>query len=276
MQPTAQHGASNSRPLAFSGPNEPAAKSVSRWGAAVLGYNCEDCLAVRSVVDCIAEVTRCAGDNAQCELPPNVATVNDAEHADDTRKWGPGNYAIDSFRTAVKCAYFDYQRHKVYVRTSPNLRKINRSTRAQTRKRNKASKSIEFRAYKCIRCKSHNISRNRKVYQSKLRIDLNFTSSGIRRNITKYCHAEHQCRDCGRKFVPPKYRRQKNYGHSLMSWCLYQHVVNRTTFEHIEATLAECFGVSLSFRRVHDFKSLAVELRRRELSDRTCTCLDVW
>jgi predicted RecB family nuclease len=223
---------------------------------ALLRYNYEDCLAVQSVADCIAAVVLQTGGTSQSGLLRNLETVDSGGYAADLGRFGRKQSAFEGFDSLVENAYFDYQRHRIYVRTNPNFKKINRAARRQ-RKANKPTKSVEFRANKCTHCKSHNVSRNRSVYRSKLGIDLKVMQTGIRRQITKFCHAEHQCRDCGRTFTPPTYKRQERDGHSLLAWCIYQHVANRTTFEQLETTLADCFGVSLPLGRIYDFKSSA-------------------
>ena len=43
---------------------------------------------------------------------------------------------------------------------------------------------------------------------------------------------------------------------------MYQHVVHRTSFEHLEEMIREYFGLSIRFRDIHAFKSLVAEYYR--------------
>jgi len=52
------------------------------------------------------------------------------------------------------------------------------------------------------------------------------------------------------------------FGHSLKSWAVYEHVAHRASFENLEETLRDLFGVSVRFRDIHVFKSIMANYYR--------------
>jgi hypothetical protein len=52
------------------------------------------------------------------------------------------------------------------------------------------------------------------------------------------------------------------YGHSLKSWVVYEHVAHRTSFENLEETLRDLFGLPVGFRDLHEFKSIMANYYR--------------
>ena len=46
----------------------------------------------------------------------------------------------------------------------------------------------------------------------------------------------------------------------MKCWVVYQHVANRTSFQSLERTLKECFGLAIGFNDLYRFKS---EMARR-------------
>ena len=51
-----------------------------------------------------------------------------------------------------------------------------------------------------------------------------------------------------------------------MAWVTHQHVVNRTTFEHMEATLRDHFSLRVRFNRLHELKSIAAKFYQKTYS----------
>jgi Transposase IS66 family len=90
-------------------------------------------------------------------------------------------------------------------------------------------------------------------------LDLRISPSGIKRWIIRYLAPFHRCRDCDRPFVPQTWRNQRRFGHSLMAWAIDQHVTNRITFQNLESTAKDYFGLSISFRKLYEFKAYAAQ-----------------
>ncbi len=90
-------------------------------------YNLEDCAALSRVIGCVYELTT----KAELAKNPKVVENKDVESAwaYDTASpasrsdWGTPSFFYPDFDYINKCAYFDYQRERVFIRTSRNLKR---------------------------------------------------------------------------------------------------------------------------------------------------------
>jgi hypothetical protein len=91
---------------------------------------------------------------------------------------------------------------------------------------------------------------------AKLAYDLKFTAGGIRRQVIRCTTARHRCEDRKLLFLPKRYKRLDKHLHGLKSWAMYQHVVHRISFQHLEAMFEDCFGLRVGFTELHMLKAL--------------------
>jgi len=174
-------------------------------------------------------------------------------HADDIQR--PGTFRLGKTKFFCpelewinKCAYSDYQRDKVYVRSSPAVRKsLKRKLRDAKRK---LKVNLEIKGpppEKCPKCGSKRIYQCRSKVCTKVVPDLKFTPSGIKRWLVRYTSSRYQCRDCPASFNADEHRAVgRRVGHNLSLWAVYQHVVLRQSHEAITQSLHDFFGVSLA------------------------------
>ena len=109
------------------------------WRQKLTTYNLEDCLALKRVTEFVQAV--CNWANSGASKPsggtdsPQVALVHEIDKLANDRKWGPNRFVHPEFNFINDCAYFDYQRERVFVRTSKTLRKRNRVKKGTHRNR---------------------------------------------------------------------------------------------------------------------------------------------
>jgi predicted RecB family nuclease len=222
----------------------------------LLDYNLEDCSALRRVTEFIRGLDRSVDSPGRQNDMSGVARVEDiGGHLGRPERFDR-KLSSDDFDYINQCAYFDYQREKVFVRTNERIRHVHGKKQPRTQ-RVKANRRVEIRCVKCIFCKGTDI-RRKAMTHSKLEYDLKFTDGSIRRMVTAHVAAQHWCRNCRRQFLPPRYKRRvkrHKYGHSLASWVVYQHVANSMSFPKIWATLKDCFGLRIPFAEVHMLKA---------------------
>ena len=118
------------------------------------------------------------------------------------------------------------------------------------------NREVEIKSDTCPRCKGKRITRLNDETHSKLAYDLKFTAGGIRRQVIRCTAARHRCEDCKLLFLPKRYKRRDKHLHGLKSWAMYQHVVHRISFQHLEAMFEDCFGLRVGFTELHMMKSL--------------------
>jgi predicted RNA-binding Zn-ribbon protein involved in translation (DUF1610 family) len=245
----------------------------AQWKQKLTTYNLEDCAALKRVTeflyDAVAAIDTVTGPRPGALGDPPVASVQDLDKAANERKWGKVRFFHPEFEYINDCAYFDYQRQRVFVRTSKALRKNRRRLGTQFNRKLRVSRQVEITSSKCPACGGREIIRwehGRRVVnrapKGKKAFDLVFTSGGIKRRVIKYRAAVHDCRDCGRVFIPERYERLAKHFHGLMSWKMFEHVAHRISYEMIGEMLRESFGLTVSSPEVHMIKSLMARYYR--------------
>jgi predicted RecB family nuclease len=234
----------------------------SRWESShddtlkqrLIEYNLDDCHALKRLTSFLLGVEdAAAGGNSPDVI--SVETLGD-EALRSKHEWGKKKFAIPEFDVITKCAYFDYQRSKVFIRTNPALRQIRRRQRKSERKPGyRVTSTVEFRARKCPFCKSARFSQDGDRVRSKVSLDLRVSRTGITRRVMRCWSKVYRCSACGRPFVSRAYTRQERFGHSLAAWAIHQHMANRITFENLETTVRECFNLPVNFQNIYQFKA---------------------
>ena len=87
-------------------------------------YNAEDCAALERVTTAIAHLCQGQGDAAQAPEHPMVHI--DAMKRENPYHFARNEFALPEFDAINKAAYWDYQRDKVYIRSSPRLKQVAR------------------------------------------------------------------------------------------------------------------------------------------------------
>jgi hypothetical protein len=224
----------------------------------LIEYNLDDCRALRRLTSFLLEIGSAAlGAHGPATTPDTIPVETlDDQVLRSNHEWGKKEFAVPEFELITKCAYFDYQRSKVYLRTNPTLRQIRRRQRKIERRPSyRVTRAVEFGARKCPYCKSTHFRRYGKRFRSKVSLDLRISQAGIVRRVTRFRSAVYRCWRCSQSFVPHAYAAQKRFGHSLMAWAVHQHIANRTTFENLQTTVRECFNLPLDYRNLHEFKA---------------------
>jgi hypothetical protein len=161
-------------------------------------------------------------------------------------RFGKNEFFCPELAAINRCAYSDYQRDKVYLRTSPAMRKsLHRKQRAAKRKL-RVNEEVQCRQpRKCPKCGEKEVNANRKETYKKIVDDLRFTSSGVKRWIIRYSSMRYQCEYCESTFPAVQYRDiESHLGNNLCSWAIYQHIALRASYVDISSSLNEIFGFS--------------------------------
>jgi hypothetical protein len=87
----------------------------------LLTYNAEDCHALQVVADVIADI---CSEQPSAEAEARRVKVDSLETDDRPVRFGPLTYAVADFRVINEAAYWDYQRNRIYVRSSKRLKRL--------------------------------------------------------------------------------------------------------------------------------------------------------
>jgi len=221
-------------------------------------YNLEDCAALKRVTEFLY-----ATCSRQCEPQKlsaeglEIARVEDISHQSLRPSWGDIAFALPDFSFVNERAHFDYQRDKVFLRTSKTLRKRGGQKGAKRwKKGRKVNREVQISTWSCPFCGGTELTRRQNGNLARLSFDLRVTHSGIKRWVTRYRTAWHHCAGCGKQFLPADYLRLEEFCHSLQSWAMYEHVAHRTSIPNIADTIRECFNLPIRYPQVQAFKQL--------------------
>jgi predicted RecB family nuclease len=257
--------------------------SDEQWKQKLLTYNLEDCQALKRVTEFVyavgGAIDTVAGSRAAGAAgAPPVALVQDLDKAANERKWGKVRFFHPDFDYVNECAYFDYQRQRVFVRTSKTLKKNHIRPGTHNNRNLRISRRVQITSSKCPACGGTDILRwergarvTTKAPRVKRAFELIFAGGGIKRRVIEYRAPLHECRCCGQRFVPERYERLAKHFHGLMSWIMFEHVAHRISYEMLSEMLREFFGLAVCSPEVQMIKSLMARYYRpgyRQLLDK--------
>ena len=229
--------------------------------AQLLQYNQDDCRALKHVFEFIDSLTspdRTTAAHLQVSFKttPTGDLTKDRPHWDRFR---PREYASQDLKKVAKCAYFDYQRERVYVRTHPHLkvlRKGRHKLRQATLRINKVQVIVSQR---CPQCQSKKINKlNQLSHQV---VDLKFFNGGMKRWVTRIVSWRYECLKCNSVFnSEARSPHPAKYGHGLMSWFVYGNVACGMNMLRVEKSLGDIFGFEVAWSQAYRSKAYFTDL----------------
>jgi hypothetical protein len=249
------------------------ATQAAEWRDRLVTYNREDCAALRRVTEFLHTNGPGASTSGEAEYAaagdPLVSSVEEIDQLGAPKRWGEIEFVHADYQFINGCARFDYQRQRVYARTSKSIRKSQREPGLHRNRKLRVSRRLQIVARKCPSCRGKEIIRWPKGgrgcgynTRSKRSFDLVFTPGGIRRRVIECRTAVHQCRTCGTVFIPDRYERVAKHFHGLMAWAMYEHVAYQASYKAVQERFAEYFGLFVGDSEVHIFKSLMARYYR--------------
>ncbi len=134
------------------------------WKERLTTYNMEDCAALKRVTELVCAVTagaRLSSGQVQngVENPP-FSNVQDIARSANERQWANIKFFHPDYQYINNCAYFDYQRERVYVRTNELLKKRLRERKKASRPKLRVTKHLNIGSSKCPACGSKELTTN--------------------------------------------------------------------------------------------------------------------
>lgn len=226
----------------------------------LINYNRDDCFALKLVVDYLnIHLSPDALSNKQNKKGDRCNIVNTKELYAQTKthRFGKAKFSSPELGFVNKCAYFDYQREKVYARTNKLLRKIT-SRNIRKNKKIKPNRKVEINVKKCMHCNSRKIIERVKLH--KITIDLKFFAGGAKKWISEYHSWRYFCRKCKKTFQPVDFPADRfTYGEGLIAWCIYFNVIGGQSLSKVKDSLFDVFSITVSQPTVQRFKARLVE-----------------
>jgi predicted RecB family nuclease len=222
-------------------------------------YNAEDCEALERVASTVAQL--CQRQPAAVTSRDNSIVHTDSMKRESPYRFGKNEFSMPELEYINQAAYWDYQRDKIYVRSSPRLKRIYRKNATSRAKALPINKVIECPPPGCCPvCKATKIRKQER--RSKIIYDLRFGKAGIKRWIVKYLFYRcFYCCQCGAQFgSPQRPSTRSKYGSELRSYIIYQIIELHLPQRSIAQSLNQLFGFNLPHDVVTHEKTRASQL----------------
>ena len=226
----------------------------------LINYNADDCAALEVVVRTLLQLIPRDGDSPTALSYPNSVHV-DSLKPQTPYGLGPVDFVLPELDQINKRAYWDYQRDRIYVRSSPLLRRVARSNqRKKPRRILPVNVTVDAsRPGKCPGCASNKITRRGK--HSKLLYDLRFTTGGVKRWISKYIIDHYKCRSCGMTFASDVYDWTRHrYGLQLLAYVIHNLIELHIPRRKLSGSILKLFGYHVGPPAINLLKRRAAAL----------------
>ena len=241
------------------------ATHAEEWKQKLITYNLEDCAALKRVSEFLctlcAQPALATSPRPQAGNGPAVTWVEELDRLGTVKRRENIEFFHPEFDHINQCGRFDYQRQRVYVRTSKMLKKSQKKSRSRRNDNLRISQRVQINSRKCPSCGSAELihwAKGKRVTgfstKHKRAFDLVFTSGMIKRKVIECRTSVHQCIACGHTFIPERYQRLAKHFHGLMSWAIYQHVAHRISPNTLAEMLKNFFGLSVCGQSIDRFK----------------------
>jgi hypothetical protein len=224
------------------------ASQESELKSRLLEYNRADCIALK----CLTEFIFRRSSIGVGKSEDGIAVNRTEEMIAARPHWqlfAVKPFALDDLKHANKAAYFDYQREKVFIRTYPQLKSINKRVRRNKTPVIKPNRTIFIESQLCPSCRSRKLTRDKESAHDV--IDLTFSTNGVRKCTTRYVSWLYSCGKCDKSFRSEnRLPHPRRYGHGFASWCVYQNSVVGVNMSKIKKGLEEIFGLHLTMYAV--------------------------
>jgi predicted RecB family nuclease len=228
---------------------------------ALITYNRQDCEALKTITSFVKKSAALMSDGKN--LPDSQEVIS----ADSLRKVGEGNrpifgkavFSCPEFEVVNKCAYFDYQRDRVFARTRRVPKSLNVRCMPRTKRRLSLATTVAEPCKRCSACGSRNIVCEKRLVRWLIDLKYYKTRIGVKKWQPRYVVWKYRCRKCCGTFtypnVPIVADSRGIYGHGLMCWCVYHNIVGKQTMLSVHRGLQDIFNLNVGAANMYRFRS---------------------
>jgi predicted RecB family nuclease len=228
--------------------------------AKLVAYNAEDCQAAEIVTEALLRLRAPDpwGGSGENQAPETVYVQS---LTPPWKKFGTFESPVQEFEGINQAAQWDYQRDRIYVKSS-NLAK--RAARRSTRKRLSSSKRYPVnKVVECSALVSCPFCGGESIPRGKVRRtlhDLMIGRSCIKRWIVEYRFRNYWCPSCRRRFgTPEEFWPQSKFGWNLVAYLLYENFDSRIPLQMVVKTMARFFGFEMPPRTFYALRDNAAK-----------------
>lgn len=229
---------------------------------ALIAYNREDCEALRTICRFIGKSTALASAHEKVPGRNEEMTLTES-----LRRPGEGNrpvfrkaeFACTEFELVNKCAYFDYQRDRVFARTGRPSKKAGSRRVKKTERRASLTTVVSETRRSCTTCGSRKITCEKTIWRWLIDLKYYKTGIGVKKWQPRYLIRKYRCRTCGQTSLSPNVtfdaKSRSIYGHGLICWCVYHNIVGKQPMLQVHRGLRDIFGLNIPSKQTYFFKS---------------------
>ncbi len=216
-------------------------------------YNREDCEGLARVAEALAALGSSARDPGGDGGDRNIVSV---ESQARQTMWTKFSSPIAAFEQINKAARWDYQRERVYVRTSSHIRRIAARKRIPRKPYRKFKILVVPEKPECPTCQQPAVRRPQ--LKTKVLHDIQFGRASLRRRVVQYRYRLFWCPNCQARFgTPREFWPGSKYGRNLVAYLVYHFVKLCIPREVVTASLNRLLDLGVIPDAVHNLKIVA-------------------
>jgi predicted RecB family nuclease len=222
---------------------------------ALTEYNAEDCEALRLLSEFVSRLSTSATETRDMDRAFVVKV--ESLPRNPLFKFRKVQFQVPELETINQSAYWNYQRERIFVRSSKQLRRIAEKAHKPRQTKLEENKTISWPAPSgCPKCGGTKIYKHRKC--SKTVLDVKFGTSGIKRWITKYLFRLYRCPKCRAVFRNHDQTwTKKKFGQNLRALSVYENIGLGISQQRVSIFLKEVLGFDLRRGAINKFKTAA-------------------
>lgn len=216
----------------------------------LITYNSEDCAALARLKELLEELLPKTGAG---KLSADVVQADSLPRSFPCT-FKSNQFQFTEFEQINQAAYWNYQRERVFVKSSEHLKRVARKNAKKKRLTPCFNKIVDWpRPTICPKCGGLKIYKHQTAMKTV--IDVRFGSGSVKKWVTRYRFHYFRCPMCRAVFYNSEraWDGQK-FGRNLQVFCIYQNIELRLPQRQIAAFLNSVFGFQLSPTMVNAFK----------------------
>lgn len=222
-------------------------------------YNSQDCEALERVANTLVRLCDRSTPDKPLLLHDDSAVNVDSLQREYPQRFGKIEFAIPELAAINKASYWDYQRSKIYVRSSQRLKRaVKRNARIEASAL-RHNETIDLPSPPhCPDCKVTEFYKHGRY--AKTVYDLRLGRSSIKRWIVKYRSHRYRCFQCKASFWAEDWLSiRSKIGPHLLRYAMYQLIELKLPQRLVGLSLNQLFGLDLSSAIIGRVKAKAAE-----------------
>ena len=225
----------------------------------IIEHNLDDCLALERVVCFLKQFSRERPTESACaDYPVSASSTEEIKTTKQDRLiFKTRKFVVDDLSHVSRCAYFDYQRQRLFLRSSA-ANKRERPARKNVGNNLPVNAIVETDHPQCPECGKKRLGPPSSRTINRV-IDLKFAKLGVKRWISDILVDRFECPRCKARFRSDNRKhRIKKYGWNLASWCLYLNFSIGVQMRRVSRCLEEMFRIPMEACQLYRFREEAV------------------